>query len=72
MIGERQAAAPRRRTRSQMVFGVLGVVLCLVLGIAIALGLTRTGTFDAVIEPSAVIMSVGFSIAIGVFLRGTS
>jgi len=43
-----QDAAPRRtRTRSQMVFGVLAVLLCLVLGVAIATQARQTESGDS-------------------------
>ncbi|BBZ76199.1 hypothetical protein MANY_15360 [Mycolicibacterium anyangense] len=38
---------PPRRTRSQLVFGVLGVLLCLVLGIAIVTQVRQTESGDA-------------------------
>ncbi|MGK2866269.1 MAG: DUF881 domain-containing protein [Mycobacterium sp.] len=39
--------APVRRTRSQWVFGVLGVVLCMLLGIAIVTQVRQTGSGDS-------------------------
>lgn len=38
---------PPRRTRTQLVFGVLGVLLCLVLGIAIVTQVRQTESGDA-------------------------
>jgi uncharacterized protein YlxW (UPF0749 family) len=44
---DEQAGAPQRRTRSQVVFGVLGAVLCLVLGIAIVTQVRQTESGDS-------------------------
>jgi len=45
--GEPAPAPRRRRTRSQVAFGVLGVVLCLVLGIAIVTQVRQTESGDS-------------------------
>jgi uncharacterized protein YlxW (UPF0749 family) len=45
--GENAPAPRRRRTRSQVAFGVLGVVLCLVLGIAIVTQVRQTESGDS-------------------------
>ena len=45
--GEPAAAPRRRRTRSQVAFGMLGVVLCLVLGIAIVTQVRQTESGDS-------------------------
>ncbi|WP_408632952.1 DUF881 domain-containing protein [Mycolicibacterium mengxianglii] len=41
------AEPPRQRTRSQLVFGVLAVLLCLMLGVAIATQVRQTETGDS-------------------------
>ncbi|KAA0111576.1 DUF881 domain-containing protein [Mycolicibacterium sp. P9-22] len=41
------AAVPARRTRSQWMFGALGVVLCMLLGIAIVTQVRQTGSGDS-------------------------
>lgn len=41
------AAAPAGRTRSQWIFGALGVVLCMLLGIAIVTQVRQTGSGDS-------------------------
>ena len=41
------AAPPRKRTQSQMVFGALAVLLCLVLGVAIATQVRQTESGDS-------------------------
>ena len=41
------AVAPNRRTRSQWVFGALGVLLCVLLGVAIVTQVRQTGSGDS-------------------------
>jgi uncharacterized protein YlxW (UPF0749 family) len=45
--GRHELDAPRRRTRSQLVFGALAVLLCLVLGVAIATQVRQTESGDS-------------------------
>jgi putative ABC transport system permease protein len=49
------------------VLSFIGGVFGIALGVSIALGVTRFVDFNAVVQPGAIILAVGFSVAVGLF-----
>ncbi|MDW8351828.1 MAG: ABC transporter permease [Anaerolineae bacterium] len=50
-----------------VVLSLIGGLIGILLGVGIALGVTRFVEFDAIVRPDAVLLAVGFSVAVGLF-----
>jgi putative ABC transport system permease protein len=50
-----------------IVLSVIGGLLGIAIGVAVALAITQFVDFNAIVQPGAVILAVGFSIAVGLF-----
>ena len=66
-IGATPAAIQGQFLIEAITLSVIGGLLGILLGIGLALGVTRFVDFNAIIQPQAIVLAVGFSAAVGLF-----
>ena len=66
-IGATPAAILGQFLIEAIVLSFIGGVFGIVLGVGIAFGVTRFVDFSAIVQPGAIILAVGFSVAVGLF-----
>jgi putative ABC transport system permease protein len=66
-IGATPAAIQGQFLIEAITLSVIGGLLGILLGIGLALGVTRFVDFKAIIQPQAIVLAVGFSAAVGLF-----
>jgi putative ABC transport system permease protein len=66
-IGATPAAIQGQFLIEAVVLSMIGGLFGILLGVGLALGVTRFVDFDAIVQPQAVVLAVGFSAAVGLF-----
>jgi len=66
-IGATPAAIQGQFLIEAITLSIIGGLLGILLGIGLALGVTRFVDFNAIIQPQAIVLAVGFSAAVGLF-----
>jgi len=66
-IGATPAAIQGQFLIEALTLSIIGGVVGILLGVGLALGVTRFVDFEAVVQPQAIILAVGFSAAVGLF-----
>mgnify|MGYP000620533795 CR=1 FL=1 len=66
-IGATPAAIQGQFLIEAITLSIIGGLIGILLGVGLALGVTRFVDFNAVVQPQAVVLAVGFSAAVGLF-----
>jgi putative ABC transport system permease protein len=66
-IGATPAAIQGQFLIEAITLSIIGGVVGILLGVGLALGVTRFVDFEAVVQPQAIVLAVGFSAAVGLF-----